>query len=303
MTTNEQHTTTDTVATRLLDICERAERALRDAGIAGLRDAAVEPHNGEVNTIDPAKIITALRRGDLTVRVDLHYWRGSSTDLVAEQTALTALDGIDDVEWDGDGSDDYGPTQSGCLVIEGIRDPGQYRIMDRTGGGVTEDIEADTDAEAIERGRDWIEEGDWSEPWYGDEELYETIDLPCVVAPHLYRIDEDGSGLDIDAMQHAADDCTGRYSREQPECRESEEGEHDWRTPFGLVGGIEENPGVWGHGGAGVSVTEVCALCGCYRTTHDPGSQRNPDEPIESVRFSPADESSSAWVESLRANA
>lgn len=37
-----------------------------------------------------------------------------------------------------------------------------YRIYDRTGGGVTHDIFAETLEDAIEQGRDWIEEGDWS---------------------------------------------------------------------------------------------------------------------------------------------
>lgn len=38
-----------------------------------------------------------------------------------------------------------------------------YRIYDRTGGGVTEDIYAETLEDAIEAGREWIEDGDWSD--------------------------------------------------------------------------------------------------------------------------------------------
>lgn len=36
-----------------------------------------------------------------------------------------------------------------------------YRIYDRTGGGVTQDIYAETLDDAIEAGREWIEDGDW----------------------------------------------------------------------------------------------------------------------------------------------
>lgn len=37
-----------------------------------------------------------------------------------------------------------------------------YRIYDRTGGGVTHDIYAESLDDAIEQGREWIEDGDWS---------------------------------------------------------------------------------------------------------------------------------------------
>lgn len=288
------------VAEQILAIAERAERAIRSADIPGIRKVSVSPHDGDANTADPGGILAALRGGDLTVRVDCHYWRGQATDLEGEHDALLGVPGVVDVDWDGDGSDESGPIESGALTIEGIRDSGNYRVYDHTGGQVTEDIEAESDSDATEQGRDWIEDGEWSEPWDGDEDLYETIDLPCEVAPHIYRIEVDGSSLDEDAMRDEAMDCSGRYEREQPECEAADDGEHDWQAPYHLVGGCRENPGVWSTGGTSFTVTEVCARCGIYRTTHIPGSQRNPDEPLESVRFSPADEDSERWVKSLR---
>lgn len=42
---------------------------------------------------------------------------------------------------------------------------------------------------------------------------------------------------------------------------------HDWQRPFSLVGGIEENPGVWGNSG-GIIMDEVCLNCGCKKTTN-----------------------------------
>lgn len=41
---------------------------------------------------------------------------------------------------------------------------------------------------------------------------------------------------------------------------------HDWQAPYEIVGGIKENPGVWGHGG-GVIIKEVCLNCMCKKTT------------------------------------
>lgn len=50
----------------------------------------------------------------------------------------------------------------------------------------------------------------------------------------------------------------------EPECEEGED--HDWQSPIEIVGGIAENPGVWGHGG-GVIITVICMHCGTERVT------------------------------------
>jgi hypothetical protein len=63
--------------------------------------------------------------------------------------------------------------------------------------------------------------------------------------------------------------------------------EHDWQSPFEIFGGIEENPGVWGHDG-GVIIREVCIHCGCGKTT-DTWAQ-NPENGIQgltSVSYEP----------------
>jgi hypothetical protein len=63
--------------------------------------------------------------------------------------------------------------------------------------------------------------------------------------------------------------------------------EHDWKSPHRLVGGLKENPGVWGHGG-GVIIREVCMRCGCERVTdtwaEDLATGR---EGLESVSYEP----------------
>ena len=51
---------------------------------------------------------------------------------------------------------------------------------------------------------------------------------------------------------------------EEPACVGGHD--HDWQSPHAIVGGIESNPGVRGHGG-GVKITEVCMRCGCGKHT------------------------------------
>lgn len=71
----------------------------------------------------------------------------------------------------------------------------------------------------------------------------------------------------------------------EPDCVDSNG--HDWQSPHALVGGIESNPGVWGHGG-GVIIHEVCLNCGCSRHT-DTWAQR-PDtgeQGLRSVSYEP----------------
>lgn len=48
-----------------------------------------------------------------------------------------------------------------------------------------------------------------------------------------------------------------------PECTETD---HDWQAPHHLVGGLKENPGVFGKGGS-VTEQEACVHCGCGRFT------------------------------------
>jgi hypothetical protein len=63
--------------------------------------------------------------------------------------------------------------------------------------------------------------------------------------------------------------------------------EHDWQSPHRIVGGLVENPGVWGHGG-GVVIREVCMQCGCGRVT-DTWAQKpaTGEQGLESVSYEP----------------
>lgn len=81
---------------------------------------------------------------------------------------------------------------------------------------------------------------------------------------------EDYSGT-IEVWDDEDDLCLSEYEAletvEEPSC---EFGEHEWESPYELLGGLKENPGVQGNGG-GVIIKEVCR-CGCTKVTDTWGS-------------------------------
>ncbi len=81
---------------------------------------------------------------------------------------------------------------------------------------------------------------------------------------------------------------------EEPDCIDDDE--HDWQRPIEVVGGCNENPGVYSLGGTTMTFTDVCARCGKYRTVTDRGSQRNPGEAEEETEYRDADETSLSWI-------
>jgi hypothetical protein len=83
----------------------------------------------------------------------------------------------------------------------------------------------------------------------------------------------------------------------QPEAPDCADGlEHDWQSPLSLVGGIAQNPGVWGKGG-GLTIHEVCAYCGAHRHTDTWAQRRDTGEQgLTEVRYGDADAETLAWV-------
>ena len=114
----------------------------------------------------------------------------------------------------------------------------------RCEGGASEAIEAVSLDEAREMAEDWLRDGMW-----------DTSEGTVYVHGRLLWTDADGE------EQDEAVDVTIQPT--EPACSV---GEHDWQSPHAIVGGLEENPGVWGHGG-GVVIHEVCMRCGCERVT------------------------------------
>ena len=87
---------------------------------------------------------------------------------------------------------------------------------------------------------------------------------------------------------------TVTFAPEVPSCEEGKE--HDWRSPFEVVGGLRESPGVVVHGG-GVIVREVCAHCACYRVTETWAERPDTGEQgLTEVDYEDPDDSSLEWL-------
>lgn len=141
-------------------------------------------------------------------------------------------------------------------------------------GNAEIEIEASCAGEAAQ---EYVDGGDWGD---GSETIWVNV--------YVQEVDEDGEEIG------ERDSITITIDATEPDCQDGED--HDWRSPYGVLGGVKENPGVWGHGG-GVVIKEVCAHCGRYRVT-DTWAQ-NPEtgeQGLDSVEYRDADDDSIAYV-------
>lgn len=112
------------------------------------------------------------------------------------------------------------------------------------------EIEYSTELSATEASQEYVDSGDWnlnnSTKW---------------INVHTYKkgINESGQIVPCNFENHSVE-----LNPQEPEC--VFDNEHEWKSPYSIVGGCEENPGVHGSGG-GVIITECCMLCGCKKQT------------------------------------
>lgn len=113
------------------------------------------------------------------------------------------------------------------------------------------EIEYDSDTTAEAAAEDYVSSGSW-----GDIEETSWVNV------HTYRkgVNDHGEVVQVDRDSHKIE-----LSPPEPDCIDGEE--HNWKSPFSILGGLRENPGVWGNGG-GVIIKECCMTCGCERTTN-----------------------------------
>lgn len=135
---------------------------------------------------------------------------------------------------------------------------------------------------AREAAQEYVDDGDW-----GDN------DATSWVTVYVTPIDDDGEELEDER-----EDFTIFIKPDEPDCEGRKE--HDWRSPYSVLGGLKENPGVMGNGG-GVIIKEVCAHCGKYRITNTwAQNYETGEQGLESVEYEDADSDSTEWVESMR---
>ncbi len=144
----------------------------------------------------------------------------------------------------------------------------KYEIeIDRGQGGDTT-TEAASVEEALDWGVSWAEEGDW-----GLREKTIWVEV---------RVRESDTGM------NDWDYRTVVIESVEPQCPDDPDHSHDFQSPLSIVGGCDENPGVFGHGG-GVTTSECCMRCGCRKLTdtwaQDPATGK---EGLKSVKYDEA---------------
>jgi hypothetical protein len=161
----------------------------------------------------------------------------------------------------------------------------KYEI--REDSGASEIIEADSIEAALEQARKWASEG--------------SYDKLVSVTVYVHALDPDTDepyeGWYYGDGQNATDEvAAGPEPKPEPtECGDDDE-DHDWQAPLELVGGCDNNPGVFSTGGTRFDYRLVCSRCGMYKHTWSQGQQRDPGDLDHGVEYTAADERSLAWV-------
>lgn len=152
-------------------------------------------------------------------------------------------------------------------------EPRTYRLSDGNGDWMIESRPATLEQDVIDSVRD----GDW-----GEDAWIVHVRATC-------------------ELTDESESYTVELEAEAPACEDGHE--HDWRSPYELLGGVRENPGVVGHGG-GALIREVCAHCGVYQVTDTwAQDQATGEQGLHRVTYEEADEDSLAWVAARRAEA
>ena len=106
-----------------------------------------------------------------------------------------------------------------------------------------------TDDDALAGLRAWVRRGDWT-----PDESYETV---------YVRASAESAGRVVETSV--------RVDPAPPRCLPGLR--HEFVAPVEVVGGLPENPGVFGHGG-GARFVRVCLACGCRRELDTWGTDR-----------------------------
>ena len=151
---------------------------------------------------------------------------------------------------------------------------GRYRVQDAHCG---DNFDAADDDAALAYAEEWLRTGDY---WDQGKTIF----------------------LRAEVLQLNEDDCYFEtigpvYVELQPKPPSCNAEEHEWLSPYSIVGGLKENPGVWGNGG-GVRIKEICRHCGMYKLTDTWAT--NPCDGTQghtTVEYLEPDDESLAWLE------
>jgi len=140
-----------------------------------------------------------------------------------------------------------------------------------------DDVEAEIEA--------WLDGGGW-----------DTSEGPLYLTAYAYPIDPTTG----EACAEGRVEGEVTIEQDEPDCEDGED--HDWQTPHSVLGGLAENPGVWGRG-AGIISREVCAHCGAYRVYESARQDPCTGTYHAATSYEDADDASEAWVAARRRKA
>jgi hypothetical protein len=106
-----------------------------------------------------------------------------------------------------------------------------------------------------EAAEEYVGAGDWG-----------SVESSCGLLVYVWRagLCADPETGEVAEVQVQADELPMEVDPEEPGCSSEE---HEWSADHDVVGGCEENPGVFSSGFGSVSATEACRNCGLLRTT------------------------------------
>jgi hypothetical protein len=187
---------------------------------------------------------------------------------------------------EGDGRMIGWEREDGSRVIETNADPikqgeedfvaawdARGRLYDIFNRGVKHTVFASNDDEAERLGAAWVAAGDWSEV---EQEEFEGFLI-----------------VDPDGVEATSRVVVG--GPREPACEDGNE--HDWQSPYEVVGGVASNPGVFSDSNGQFRYREVCCHCGHYRTTITASLPGRAPEVPQRVSYQHPDCVSLNWVD------
>jgi len=154
-------------------------------------------------------------------------------------------------------------------------EPREWRVSDDSAQDTLYAVAPDDASDAVEA---WLTGGDWDA---SEGQLY--------LVAYAVAIDP----VTGEAVEHTRVCGEATIEQPEPDCEGDEE--HDWCAPHSVVGGLRENPGVYGAG-AGIRSRQVCAHCGAYSVYESARQDSGTGRYYGATSYEDADEDSLAWV-------
>ena len=130
------------------------------------------------------------------------------------------------------------------------------------------EIEADSMEDALEMAED-----EWRSCYDSEDETIRVGVIVTVEGEEMYPL--------VDGVSES---ISIEIEPDEPPCVD---GDHKWQAPHAIVGGLEENPGVFGNGG-GVIYHEICLRCGCRKTVNTWATDPNTGQQgLETLKYEP----------------